>query len=206
MLGLARADAQTDLIPEPIMQRLGLLGLPRGRLVSVSGPDPERRQSRLWRWALHFCEQRVNVLWLDPLAMCLDRPNAPSSPFPLLSPRSVEAVDHLLCLTLPDGHTNVIILDNFCALQTEDQIHPSTVESSPMKWCQNSRYLARWTGLCWRYQCTLVIGRRGLVKIRDPVDNHAILRFQLSPTRGSLQLLESRALVPGLGWRRLPGD
>ena len=205
MLGLGRVEAKLDTIPEPTMHRLGILGLPRGRIISVSGPDPEKRQARLWRWALHFFEQGARILWLDPLATCQDGSSERPSPFPVLSPRSFEAVDQLFKLTLPASHTDIIILDDFHTLQAEDQVHRSETRPPPMKWRRDTRHLSRWTGLCWRHQCTLVVGRRGLGTTRDPVDNHSVLRLEINPTRGSLQLLESRTLVPGPGWRRQPG-
>ncbi len=205
MLDWTRARPQGDEIPEPAMARLGAQILPRGRLVSVSGPDPERRQQRLWRWAEHLHRRGCSVLWLDPLSFCLDRLLDGEASFLVLSPRSYEAVAGLLERLVPIGRPMTIFLDDFAALRPEASQVDGT-EPVPLKWRHDVRHLARWTGFCWRYQCTLVIGRRGYDQGRDPVDDHAVVRFQVSPTRGSLQLLEFRTLPPGPGWRRLPGD
>lgn len=196
---------QSDEIPEPAMGRLGAQSLPRGRLISVSGPDPERRQQRLWCWAEHAHDQGLSVLWLDPLGLCLDRLGGKETAFPVLSPRSHEAMGSLLEWISSMGRPMMIFLDDYAALRPE-ALQEQGIGTAPPPWRDDVRHLARWTGLCWRCQCTLVVGRRGYDTGRDPVDDHAVLRFRISPTRGSLQLLESRALAPGPGWRRLPGD
>ena len=194
-----------DDFPEPAMGRLGLNGLPRGRIVAVSGANPERRQQRLWRWAYHTHEQGHYVLWLDPLALCMDRIDTDEVGFAALSPRSHEAVNQLLLEVLKPTAARLIILDNFDALRPESSAVERTA-SIPLKWRHDARYLATWVGLCWRYQCTMVIGRKSYASGRDPVDDHACTRFQISETRGSLQLLERRQLAAGPGWRRLPSD
>ena len=204
-LGWTRERGQRHDLPEPAMKRLGLDGLPRGRLIAVAGADPERRQRRLWRWACHVHRQGGAVLWLDPLAMCRDRLDEENEEFPKLSPRSHDAADQLLQQSMATGGFHLIILENFDALRPEGALEESVVKR-PLKWRDETRYLAHWAGRCWRYQCTLVIGRRGYEQRRDPVDDHAVIRFEVNPTRGALQLVESRPLLEELGWRRLPGD
>lgn len=208
-MGLQASRPETLPIVDGELQVLGFVGLPRGRVASVRGGPPGARLRRFDCWAQQLVRSGYKLLWLDPLSgRNQELAHRPNPRLMQLSPRSFEATDLLLCQLLPALDLDLVILESLDDLVGESELVRSLDEGleHPLAAGLERRFLARWTGLCWRHQCGLLCGSDQRSPGRRALDDHASLRLQLRRSTGALQGVESRCLSGAPGWRRSPLD